>query len=149
TNSIIATGSAGDLRIIEALLTRLDQKDIEQRKNMVYRLKNASADAVAKSVNDFLRRERTVVQAAPGAISAFQQIESEVVVVAELVSNSLIISATPRFFDEVLRMVEKLDAQPPQVMIQVLIAQIALNNTNEFGVELGLQDSLLFDRSLI
>ena len=149
TNSIIATGSAGDLRIIEALLLRLDQKDVEQRKNTVYRLKNAPAEAVARSVNDFLRSERTVQQAAPGAISPFQQIESEVVVVPEPVSNSLIISATPRFFDEIEVLVEKLDAQPPQVMIQVLIAEVTLNNTNEFGVELGLQDSLLFDRSLL
>ena len=149
TNSIIATGSSGDLRIIEALLLRLDQKDVEQRKNTVYRLKNAPADAVARSVNDFLRSERTVQQAAPGAISPFQQIESEVVVVPEPVSNSLIISATPRFFDEIEVLVEKLDAQPPQVMIQVLIAEVTLNNTNEFGVELGLQDSLLFDRSLL
>jgi len=149
TNSIIATGSTGDLRIVEALLLRLDQKDIEQRKNMVYRLKNAPAPAVAKSINDFLRSERTVQQAAPGAISPFQQIESEVVVVPEPVGNSLIISATPRFFDDIEKLVEKLDAQPPQVMIQVLIAQVSLNNTNEFGVELGLQDSLLFDRSLL
>lgn len=149
TNSIIATGSSGDLRIIEALLLRLDQKDIEQRKNTVYRLKNAPAEAVARSVNDFLRSERTVSQAAPGAISPFQQIESEVVVVPEAVSNSLIISATPRFYDEIAVLVEKLDAEPPQVMIQVLIAQVTLNNTNEFGVELGLQDSLLFDRSLL
>ncbi|MEZ6046154.1 MAG: type II and III secretion system protein [Planctomycetaceae bacterium] len=35
------------------------------------------------------------------------------------------------------------------VMIQVLIAELALNDTDEFGVELGLQDSLLFDRSLL
>ena len=149
TNSIIATGSAGDLRIVEALLFRLDQKDIEQRKNTVYRLRNAPSADVAKSVNDFLRSERIVQQAAPGAVSPFQQIESEVVVVSEPVSNSLIISATPRFFDEILVLVEKLDAQPPQVMIQCMIAQITLNNTNEFGVELGLQDSLLFDRSLL
>lgn len=149
TNSIIATGSPGDLRIVEALLFRLDQKDVEQRKNQVYRLKNGRADAVARSVNDFLRSERNVQRAAPGAMSAFQQIESEVVVVPEPVSNSLIISATPRFYDEIEALVRKLDAQVPQVMIQVLIAQVALNNTNEFGVELGLQDSLLFDRSLL
>lgn len=149
TNSIIATGATGDLRIIEALLLRLDQRDVEQRKNQVYRLKNAPANAVAKSVNDFLRSERTVQQAAPGAISPFQQIESEVVVVPEPVSNSLIISATPRFFDEIEKLVVKLDAEPPQVMIQVMIAQVSLNNTNEFGVELGIQDSVLFDRSLL
>lgn len=149
TNSIIATGSQEDLAIIEALLLRLDEEDIEQRVNTVYRLKNAPAIDVATAINEFLRSERVVAQAAPGMLSAFQQIESEVVVVPEPVSNSLIISATPRFFQEIQDLVEKLDAQPAQVMIQVLIAEVQLDNADEFGVELGLQDSVLFDRSLL
>ena len=64
------------------------------------------------------------------------------VVVPEPVSNSLILSATPRFFDEVKAIIEQLDARPPMVMIQVLIAQVDLGNTDEFGIELGLQDSV-------
>ncbi len=48
-----------------------------------------------------------------------------------------------------MELVEKLDAEPPQVMIQVLIAQVTLSNQDEFGIELGLQDSILFDRSLL
>ncbi|MBN2023819.1 MAG: hypothetical protein JW809_13615 [Pirellulales bacterium] len=149
TNSIIATGSKGDLAIIEALLLRLDGKDVDQRVNTVYRLKNAPATDVARAVNEFLRSERQVQLAAPGSESPFQQIEREVVVVPEPVSNALILSATPRFFKDIEELVQKLDAQPPQVMIQVLIAEVALDNTDEFGVELGLQDSLLFDRSLL
>ena len=35
------------------------------------------------------------------------------------------------------------------MVIQVLIAQITLSNQDEFGIELGLQDSILFDRSLL
>ncbi len=149
TNSIIATGSEGDLRIIEALLLRLDAEDVQQRTNAVYRLRNAPALDVARAINDFLRSERQVQQAAPGALSPFQRIESEVVVVPEIVSNTLIISATPRFFDDIQDLVEKLDAEPAQVMIQVLIAEVALTNVDEFGVELGLQDSILFDRGLL
>ena len=34
-------------------------------------------------------------------------------------------------------------------MIQVLIAEVSLDETDQFGVELGLQDSVLFDRSLL
>ncbi|MCX7426828.1 MAG: hypothetical protein NTW96_14520 [Planctomycetia bacterium] len=149
TNTIIATGSRGDLAIIEALLLRLDAKDVAQRKNTVYRLKNAPATDVARAINDFLRSERQVARAAPGSESPFQQIEREVVVVPETVSNALIISATPRFFKDITDLVEKLDAQPPQVLIQVVIAEVELDNMDEFGVELGLQDSLLFDRSLL
>lgn len=149
TNSIIAVGSQGDLAIIEALLIRLDQDQGQQRKNAVYRLKNAPASDVARAINEFLGSERRVQQVVPGILSPFQQIESEVVVVPEIVSNALIISATPRFFDDIRELVEKLDAEPPQVVIQVLIAEVSLSNTDEFGVELGLQDGLLFDRSLL
>lgn len=149
TNSIIATGSQDDLAIIEALLLRLDEEDVEQRVNTVYRLKNAPAGDVATAVNEFLRSERVVQQAAPGLVSPFEQIEREVIVVPEPVSNSLIISATPRFSEEIQKIVEELDKQPPQVLIQVVIAEIELDNVDEFGIELGLQDSLLFDRSLL
>ncbi|MFO1023167.1 MAG: secretin N-terminal domain-containing protein, partial [Planctomycetales bacterium] len=149
TNSIIATGSAGDLRVVEALLLRLDEKDVKQRQTTVYRLKNAPADKVATAVNQFLNSERQLERGAPGIASAFQQMEREVVVVPERNGNYLIISAAPRYFNEIKDLVEKLDAEPPEVMIQVLIAEVTLNNTDEFGVELGLQDSILFDRSLL
>ena len=149
TNSIIATGNAGDLRIMEVLLLRLDESDSQERVNEVYRLKNSPALDVANAVNNFLRSERVVNQAAPGRQNPFAQIESEVVVVPEPVGNALIISATPRYFDQIMELVEGLDAQPPQVMIQVILAEVELDNLHEFGVELGLQDSLLFDRSLL
>ncbi|MCA9196473.1 MAG: hypothetical protein KDA87_03005 [Planctomycetales bacterium] len=149
TNSIIATGGAGDLEIVQALLLRLDEKDIAERRNEVYRLKNAPAIDVAAAINEFLRSERIVSQAAPGVQNPFEQIEKEVVVVPEPVRNTLIISATPRYFDEIERLVQELDQEPPQVMIQVLIAEITLGSQTEFGVELGLQDSVLFDRSLL
>lgn len=149
TNSIVASGAAGDLSIVEAILLRLDESDVRQRKNHVYRLKNSPAVDVSNAVNEFLRSQRNVQQIAPQALSPFEQIEREVIVVPEPVSNSLIVSATPRYFDEIQAIVERLDARPPMVTIQVLIAQIALNNIDEFGIELGIQDSVLFDRSLI
>jgi type II secretion system protein D len=149
TNSIIATGADGDLRIIEALLLRLDQAGSQERINKVMRLKNSPALDVANAVNNFLRSERVVALSAPGRQNPFAQMESEVVVVPEPVGNALIISATPRYFEQIMDLVEGLDAQPPQVMIQVILAEVALDNLQEFGVELGLQDSLLFDRSVL
>lgn len=149
TNTIIATGTASDLQVMEALLIRLDEVDSQERVNQVYRLRNSPAIAVAEAVNDFLRSERIVNQAAPGRQNPFEQIQQEVVVVPEKVRNLLIISATPRFFDQILDLVQGLDSEPPQVLIQVILAEVNLDNFHEFGVELGLQDSLLFDRSLL
>src|SRR5262249_23036334 len=37
----------------------------------------------------------------------------------------------------------------PQVVIQVLVAEVDLTSTEEFGVEIGLQSPVLFSRSII
>jgi type II secretion system protein D len=148
-NNIIAIGSDGDLKIVEALVMRLDEEDSASRKSTVYQLKNSPAVDVALAINEFLRSKRQVEVAAPGAINPFEQLEKEVVVVPEPVQNKLIMSATPRYYDEIAKLIEELDQQPPQVMIQVMIAEITLGNTDEFGIEMGLQDSVLFDRSLL
>lgn len=149
SNSIIATGSEGDLRIVEALLAKLDQSNLLQRQTAVYRLKNSPAIDVASAVNQYLFNRRQLDTAVPGQGNTFAEIEREVVVVPEPVANKLILAATPRYFEEIEALIEKLDEAPPQVLIQVLIAEVALNKADEFGVELGIQDSVLFDRSLL
>jgi type II secretion system protein D len=148
TNSILAIGGAEALRVVEAILLRLDASDIRQRESTVIRLNNSPAADVANAINQFLQSQRqAVTQVDPNLFSPFEQIEREVVVVADPVSNSLLISATPRFFDEIKDIVTRLDMAPEQVIIQALIVEVALDNTDEFGVELGFQDPVLFSRS--
>lgn len=150
TNSIVVAGSADDLLTVEAILATLDADSLENRVNRVFKLNNVSAEFAAESLNLWLQSERTLQQQFEGvSVSPFQQLQREVVVVAEIDTNSLIVSATPRYFEEVERIIEELDADPPQVAVQVLIAEVVLNNTDELGVELGLQSSVLFERSLI
>lgn len=149
TNTIVATGTSSDLQVMEALLVRLDEVASQERMNRVYQLRNTPAPAVAAAVNEFLRSERIVNQAAPGRQNPFEQIQQEVVVVAENVRNQLIISSTPRFFEQIMELVEGLDSKPAQVRIQVVLAEVNLDKFHEFGMEVGIQDSLLFDRSLL
>ena len=148
TNSILAIGGAEALRVVEAILLRLDASDIRQRQSEVIRLNNSPAADIANAINLFLQSQRqAVTQADPNLFSPFEQIEREVVVVADPVSNSLLISATPRFFEEIKEIVTRLDMAPAQVIIQALIVEVSLDNTDEFGVELGFQDPILFGRS--
>ncbi|MFW6170660.1 MAG: secretin N-terminal domain-containing protein [Planctomycetota bacterium] len=149
SNSIVAVGSEGDLRIVEALIMRLDESESMDRKNAIYLLKNAPAVDIAQAVTEFLQSQRTLTAAEPGQSNPFQDLEREVIVVPEPVSNRLIVSATPRYFGEITELIEKLDEPPPEVVIQALIAEISLGDRDELGVELGLQDSVLFDRSLL
>jgi type II secretion system protein D len=147
TNSIIASGNAGDLEVIYNILTRLDEGDIRQRTTTVYRLRNAPAADVATALTDLLTQQTQLLQAAPELVSTLEQVERQIIVVPEVVTNSLIVSASPRYLPEVQRIINDLDRRPPMVVIQVVIAEVTLTDNEQFGVEWGLQDSLMFDRS--
>ena len=81
-------------------------------------------------------------------MTPFQDIEREVIVVPEPITNKLLISATPKYYPDIMRLIHEMDAELPQVMIQVMIAEVDLTNTDEFGVEIGLQSPVLFQRSI-
>ncbi len=149
TNSVIAIGGADALRVVEAIMLRLDESDVRERRNTIYRLKNSPSDGIALAITNFFTSQSDLAANDPNLVSSVEQLEREVIVVSEPVSNSLLISATPRYNDEILRLIEKLDAAPQQVIIQALIVEVELNDTDEFGIELGFQDSILFDRSII
>jgi type II secretory pathway component GspD/PulD (secretin) len=149
TNSIIVTGSEGDLGVVEAVLLRLDEADFQQRKTTVYWLANAPATEVAAAVDEWLADRDAIYdeQLNISPLSPDIILNREVIVVPEAVSNSIIISATPEWFDEVSHVVQALDRRLPLVKIDMLIVEVELNDEFEFGAEFGLQDSLLYDRA--
>jgi len=149
TNSIVASGSESDLSVVEAILARLDEDGIETRRNIVYRLQNAPALDVATAITDVLAQQRQAsLSALTGVLSPAEQFEREVFIVPEPVSNSLIISSTPRYFDNIVQIIKDLDQRPPMVMIQTVIAEVSYGDAFEFGFETGFQDSLVFNRGL-
>jgi len=148
TNSLIIAGSRNDLDVIEAVISRLEDSTAQTRRNEVYRLRNAAAADVALALQNFLGNAFAVLQNA-GQNTAYQTLLREVVVYPEPISNSILISSSPQYFDEVMRIITQLDELPPQVVIQVLVVDVSLTNTEEFGVEVGLQSPILFQRSII
>ena len=150
TNSIIAVGGAEALSVVEAIILRLDASDVRQRESSVYRLKNSPAQEVGNAITLFLQGQRDLANTGnQDLISDVEQLERQIIVVAEPNSNSLLISATPRYFKNIMEMVTRIDAAKQEVMIQALLVEVTLDNTDEFGIELGFQDSLLFNRSVI
>jgi type II secretion system protein D len=151
TNSIIVSGSEGDLEVIEALLLRLDEDGVRNRLTEVVWLRNSDATQVATAINGFIQQQRQILQQASQQnnfvlIPRAELIDREVLVQAEATTNSLIISASPRYANVIREVIERLDRQPPMIHVQILLAEVTLDDTFEWGSELGLQDSLLFDR---
>lgn len=58
---------------------------------------------------------------------------------ADEVTNSIIILATPEDYAQILETLKKVDIIPRQVMIEVLIAEISLNDELKFGLEWSLK----------
>ena len=56
-------------------------------------------------------------------------------IVADEISNSLIILATPRDYDKIREVLVRIDVVPRQVLIEAIIAEIKLDGDLQFGVE--------------
>jgi type II secretory pathway component GspD/PulD (secretin) len=151
TNSIIATGSDSDLEVVESILLRLDTKGFAERITEVIWLRHQTAPEIAAAIQQYVQqRTQTVntIQQFQQGLGALDLPDRDLIVVAEEVSNSLLLSCSPRVYQDVRQLIEALDRRPPMVLIKVVLAEVLLSDNFEFGGELGLQDSLLFDRSV-
>ncbi|MEM7457180.1 MAG: secretin N-terminal domain-containing protein, partial [Planctomycetota bacterium] len=148
TNSIIASGSPGDLQVVFDLLTRLDEANIDSRRTFVYRLSNASAADVELALDDWLTEREDNSADDPTYIGNLNQARRDIDVVAEIVSNNLIVTASPEYIPQIERIIRALDRRPPMVKVKVLIVEVNLDALEEFGIDIGVQDSLLYDRGL-
>ncbi|HEV3146554.1 MAG TPA: secretin N-terminal domain-containing protein, partial [Gemmataceae bacterium] len=146
TNSLIVAGSQNDLDVIQAIIARIEDQSIPERTTMVFKLRNVAAADIAQTLQNYYNQ---AIGAYTTELTAYQQIQREVVVVPDAVSNSLLVSATPTYFSEIQQVVDRLDAQPPQVVIEVLIAEVDLTNNDEFGIQIGGQSPILFSRSVL
>lgn len=149
TNSIVVSGGANDLEVVESILIRLDGEGFAERITEVIWLRHQTATDVAAAIQQYVQqRTQTVnsIQQFQQGLGPFDLADRDLIVVAEPVSNSVLLSVSPRLYEGVRRMIDQLDRRPPMVLIKVMIAEVRLDDTFEIGGELGLQDSLLYDR---
>ncbi len=148
TNSLIVAGSQNDLELVRAVIAKLEDTYNVQFASDVVKIRNAAAADVSTAVLTFLQQQVTQVNAAQfsTATNPFNGIQRQVFIQPEPVTNQLLISATPQMLPEIKRLIAAIDAAPPQVFVEVLIAEVRLNNNEEFGIEVGLQSSVLFAR---
>ncbi len=56
-------------------------------------------------------------------------------VVADEANNSLLIQAVPKKYERILRILERLDVMPTQVLLEAVIAEVTLNDELRFGLK--------------
>lgn len=137
TNSLLVGGTDHYVQMVEQIIESLDGTNANDRRTEVVRLKNTQAGDVAAAVRSFLDQERLRVTQILGAdaVGAAQQLlEREVSVVGETNSNTLLLSASPRYFVQIQQLITELDMARPQVMIQLLLAEVTLDDNTDVGL---------------
>lgn len=138
TNTLIVSGSQDYIDLVTKLVHELDGIEATEREARVYHLRNSKAKEIEKTLADYFRGENTAERTTLGPRltgSLMRQLEQEVTVVGDEKSNKIVISTSPRYMDTVLSIVRELDRPPPQVMIEVLLAEVTLDTARSWGMD--------------
>jgi general secretion pathway protein D len=107
----------------------------------IYQLNNATAKDLATTLKALTQGAKPVQPGqtrspfVPAATQEGQQFEGEIKVQEDEKTNSLLISASPRDFRTLSRVIAQLDKQRPQVFLEVVIMEITARDTLTLGLD--------------
>jgi len=138
TNTVLVSGGPSDLDSVERLIFQLDADEREERIQEIYAARNVEAGVIVKAVQDFYKQRSRQATETEGA--TLRELEQEVYVTGVEESSRILIDANPRYLDQIKEIITELDQPPAQVLIQVILAEIRLDESNEWGFESTLRD---------
>ncbi len=135
TNSIVLLASEGDTDNIRKLIKSLDKETPKgQAKIHVYYLEHASAEDLAKVLQDIPEKSAAAGQAAPGKRVA-PVISGDVRISADKATNSLIIMADMEDYIVLEGIIRKIDIPRSMVYIEALIMEVNVTRDFRLGTE--------------
>ncbi len=147
TNSLIIMAMPDDMPGIKELVARLDVDVIEPERNYhIFALENVQAEDISDVLDDFLRDASQVTEGATGgraqggAGAASSRNQTEVVVVPDPATNSLLIAASKTRYEELLALLRQLDRRQDQVLIETALIELSGADTLDIGFEIAAAD---------
>ena len=144
TNSLIILATKSQLEKIRRLVHKLDYDTPRAYGNInVYYLEYASSEDTAKVLSDLVSGAHSLASAtkkasgspAPALARTLASFEGEVSITADTATNSLLIVATPRDYQTLKNVIQKLDIRRRQVYVEAVIMEIAPTFLQDLGVE--------------
>ncbi len=142
SNRLIVTDTGAYLARVRDLLGGYGLASGEQD-TLVIQLRNTKAESIAATLNQRIAEGAQVRSASTAETTASGPIS------AIIETNCLVLSGHSEELARLQALIAEIDRAPAQVVIQGLLVEVNLGNTDEMGAELGLQDSVLFDRSVV
>ena len=142
---LVATRWPGLLDVAEQWIKELDHSATQIGSQVhIYFVQNGNS----KEIVDVLKqlyggtsgktksgKSRVLVKRRKQAEVPENELMGEVEFIADEVNNAVIIKASNRDYQTVLKILKSIDIVPRQVLIEVLIAEIGLNKDTEYGIE--------------
>ncbi len=155
TNSIIVVGNRAGIAKIKQLISRLDfrLRPEDQGGVFVYYVKHSEAEQIANTLNGIATESKKVQEesarpggAPPMAISntptgeirpaaAAAVFGGDVKVVADKITNSLIITAGKTDYDVIMSILSKIDIPRDQVFLKAVIMEMQTNLASSWGID--------------
>jgi len=160
-NVLIVHARKNEIELIKRLLQQLDVDIYGGRRIFIYYAENTKAKDLAATMNAIYGRAEGAPPGAPAAprpgappgappytppprppapsgapgATEIGGVEGEVRIIADEVTNAVIVATFPRNWQEIEETLKKLDRMPRQVLIEVLVAEITLTDDTRLGIE--------------
>ena len=126
-NSLILVGMPMQIAETKRIIELMDVENPNGfgRLNAIF-LKYLAAEEASKSLNALLGKAPATEGAA---------VQRDIAIEPSVANNALLVDASPQDFEYVRRLVERLDVVPQQVLVEVLIAEVNMEQGLDLGVE--------------
>jgi general secretion pathway protein D len=161
SNSLIVNGRKSEIEMIRRILAQLDINVTGGRRVFIYFAENAKSKDLAATLNAIYGAKETTATASPTppptgrtagqpppppptvapsgpltpGLADLGFVEGQFRFIADETTNSVIATTTPRQWVDIEPTVRSLDKMPRQVLIEVLVAEITLNEDTSMGLD--------------
>jgi general secretion pathway protein D len=148
SNSVVVRASPGALTALAAVIEQMDVDTSGRDGVLLYRVRNAKAADLAKSLTSLFQNAQTTsananqrsqnrqqTTAAPAASDSALDLTGQVRVVADEIANTVLVLSPERNFPLIRRILDDMDHPMRQVLVRVVVAEL----TVEEGLDLGVQ----------
>ncbi|MFH0888917.1 MAG: secretin N-terminal domain-containing protein [Planctomycetota bacterium] len=132
TNSLIVIAQEKDMKPLTKMIDMFDSDISKKETNYyVYKVTNTMAEDVARIINAIYTKQLAPMQA------SLKTSEKTISIEPDKNTNSLIISAPPAIYEDILELIKKIDIKKMQVLLEVIIAELTDEKMMQLGVELA------------
>jgi general secretion pathway protein D len=140
TNSVIALAPRAQMKDVRKLIERLDIPVSGSGRIHVYYLQHADAEELSLTLSSLvsgtLPSPSSAASSGQGAASlraVVQGLAEGVRITADPATNSLVIQSSREGFDTLSEVIAKLDVERPQVLIEALIMEVDITDSESLG----------------